>query len=362
MTENIFLLGKDNSLRVLTSTGFVSEDVFQEILARFPKLLTDSDFGEETPRRWVLVRREAGISDRDGGSARWSLDHLFLDQDGVPTLVEVKRATDTRARREVVAQMLDYAANAVSYWKVERLVTDFSGTCADDGVSPTDRLAELLQTDEPDQEAYWKGVETNLVSGRIRMVFVADRIEKELEKIVVFLNEQMTRASVLALELRPFEDAQSRILTPRLVGATPRANDQKRVSTQFEGSVEDWILQSDAPDIFRKFVDDLRALGASFSITGKALAVEGGPSSLRFAYLRQGRRLGLATYQLKKSPRFSSESARKELLTRMQEIGFKLSTNSIDGEPSVILPDIEDSARWQALEKLFADVIRKLTI
>jgi hypothetical protein len=45
------------------------------------------------------------------GGAWWSLDHLVVDQDAVPTFVEVKRASDTPARREVVAQMLDYAAN-----------------------------------------------------------------------------------------------------------------------------------------------------------------------------------------------------------------------------------------------------------
>jgi len=38
-----------------------------------------------------------------------------LDQDAIPTIVEVKRSTDTRIRREVVGQMLGYAANAVVY-------------------------------------------------------------------------------------------------------------------------------------------------------------------------------------------------------------------------------------------------------
>ena len=54
---------------------------------------------------------------------RWSLDHLFLDQEGIPTFVECKRSTDTRARREVVAQMLDYAANGLQYWSMERIQT-----------------------------------------------------------------------------------------------------------------------------------------------------------------------------------------------------------------------------------------------
>jgi hypothetical protein len=39
--------------------------------------------------------------------------------------VEVKRSTDTRLRREVVGQMLDYAANAVVYSPVEHLIEHF---------------------------------------------------------------------------------------------------------------------------------------------------------------------------------------------------------------------------------------------
>jgi len=54
-----------------------------------------------------------GVPSIDGGGDRWSADHLFLDQDAIPTFVEVKRSTDTRIRREVVGQMLDYAANAI---------------------------------------------------------------------------------------------------------------------------------------------------------------------------------------------------------------------------------------------------------
>lgn len=70
------------------------------------------------------------------GGNRWSLDHLFLDQDAVPTLVEVKRSDDTRIRREVVGQMLDYAANGVVYWPAERLRVDFETRCAKEGRTP----------------------------------------------------------------------------------------------------------------------------------------------------------------------------------------------------------------------------------
>ena len=45
--------------------------------------------------RWLLVRREMGVADREEGGDRWSLDHLFVDQDAIPTFVEVKRSSDT---------------------------------------------------------------------------------------------------------------------------------------------------------------------------------------------------------------------------------------------------------------------------
>jgi hypothetical protein len=69
----------------------------------------------EQPRRWLPISREVGIPIREDGADSLSLDHLFLDQDAVPTLVEVKRSSDTRIRREVVGQMLDDAAHAVAY-------------------------------------------------------------------------------------------------------------------------------------------------------------------------------------------------------------------------------------------------------
>lgn len=51
--------------------------------------------------------QEVSLSSVEVGSGRWSVDHLFIDQEAVPTLVEVKRTSDTRIRRALVAQMLD---------------------------------------------------------------------------------------------------------------------------------------------------------------------------------------------------------------------------------------------------------------
>ncbi|WAI02532.1 PDDEXK family nuclease [Methanogenium organophilum] len=112
MADPVFLFNKDDTLVQMNETLYKTENDLQHILAKYPKLLFP---GNDDPVPLLLVQREAGIpGDEDEGDS-FSLDHLFLDHDGIPTLVEVKRSTDTRIRREVVAQMLDYAANTVAY-------------------------------------------------------------------------------------------------------------------------------------------------------------------------------------------------------------------------------------------------------
>ena len=55
------------------------------------------------------------------GQPKWSIDFLYVDHTAMVTLVECKRYDDLRSRREVVAQMIEYAANGQHYWSAEHL-------------------------------------------------------------------------------------------------------------------------------------------------------------------------------------------------------------------------------------------------
>lgn len=145
--EGIFVIQADGKLRELTEQPYDSEDLLQRLLADYPDLLAGKQMDPATPRRWLLVTREAPVPGEDGGAGRWSVDHLFLDQEGTPTLVEVKRSTDTRIRREVVGQMLDYAANGVAYWPAESLQGLFNDNCVRAGRDGSAVLAEFLGPD-----------------------------------------------------------------------------------------------------------------------------------------------------------------------------------------------------------------------
>lgn len=164
----------------------------------------------------------------------------------MPTFVEVKRASDTRSRREVVAQMLDYAANGSVFWTPEQLRNWFEG---DDPEGATDRLVTWLDPSEEEPEnvadAFWQAVGTNLREGQIRLVFVADEIPASLQRLVEFLNEQMPRVEVLAVEIRQYRAAggTAGALVPRLIGQTARAQAKKERPTSPARRSTRWTVE-----------------------------------------------------------------------------------------------------------------------
>ncbi|WP_339909879.1 hypothetical protein [Symmachiella dynata] len=226
MTGRIYLLGEDARLVAMEESPYDSEDLLQQLLASHPDLLSGDQMDAESPRRWLLIKREMAIPSEEEGGGRWSVDHLFLDQDGVPTLVEVKRSSDTRIRREVVGQMLDYAANAVVYWPVGEMRSTFEHDCRTRNIDPADVLSMFLE-DANAVEEFWEQAKTNLQAGKIRMLFVADVIPFELRRIVEFLNEQLDPAEMLAVEVKQFTGQGMRTLVPRVIGQTAEAEKRK---------------------------------------------------------------------------------------------------------------------------------------
>ncbi len=235
-SARIFLVEGERKLTQMTETAYVKEDDLQIMLANYPDLLPGDQINPDDPRRFLLVAREFGVPGNEDVTGRWSLDHLFLDQDGIPTFVECKRSSDTRSRREVVAQMLDYAANGISYWKIDDLRIAALGTAQRSSKTLEGEIQKLVGSEDPIRiDEFWEHVEQNLKSGKVRLLFVADIIPTELRRLVEFLNEQMVDAEVLAVEVKQFiGDNQQKVITPRLIGMTETAREVKRKTTTWD--------------------------------------------------------------------------------------------------------------------------------
>ena len=204
--------------------AYETEDVLQRALAEHPEVIAGPTTAGEGEGKLLLVRREMGVPGAEGGPTTWSLDHLFLDADGIPVIVEVKRSSDTRIRREVVGQMLDYAANGSRYWQVDTLRAAVQEAAGADTTG--DELVRDLR-EGLDPEEFWQKVEANLKVGRLRMLFVADALPPELVRIIEFLNEQMDPAEVLGVELRQYVSGGHVVFVPQVIGRTPIAVDNK---------------------------------------------------------------------------------------------------------------------------------------
>ena len=254
----IFLVEGKRKLTPMTETAYEREDDLQALLADYPDLLPGDQIDPENPRRWLLVARELGVPGSEEETGRWSLDHLFLDQDGTPTFVECKRAADTRARREVVAQMLDYAANGISYWKMDSLRQAAAESAQKRGELLDDEILRLIDSDDPSQiNEYWMKVEEKLRSSNVRLIFVADVIPSELRKLVEFLNEQMNTVDVMAVEAKQFVGENLTTIVPRLVGMTESARDKKRQTSRGSTNREEMLAKCspEAAQFFSNILD-----------------------------------------------------------------------------------------------------------
>jgi hypothetical protein len=236
MKDAIYLIKDEGNEPVrLEPTSYGTEDEFQTLLERFPQLLAGEQIDRVNPRRWLLVAREIGIADGEGSSIRWNLDHLFVDQDGIPTLVEVKRQSDSRLRREVIGQVLEYAANAAKWWPAAYLQQEFGKTCLKAGKNPDETLANFLAQENLEPAGFWKVVEGRLSIGDMRLIFFADAIPPELQRIVEFLNSQTEKTEILAIEVQRYSGAGFSTHIPRLLGQTVEAQTAKaavRASSQ----------------------------------------------------------------------------------------------------------------------------------
>ena len=112
MAERIYVRTTDENIEPLEETAFDTENELQRLIAEHPELLDGEQMRPGDPRRWLLIGREIGVPAAAGEGARWALDHLLVDQDAKPTLVEVKRGWNPDIRRTVIGQVLEYVAHA----------------------------------------------------------------------------------------------------------------------------------------------------------------------------------------------------------------------------------------------------------
>ena len=233
----------------------------QSILDNNFNLLPGDQIDPDAPCRWMLIKREMPVPDPSTGN-----DFFFVDQNATPTFVECKRYLDTRARREVVGQVLEYAANAQYYWSADDIRSHAEST-AKENQTTVDEAFHAVQSDFGDSaEEFFKEVERRLKAGEIRIVFFLEQAPPELKRLVEFMNRNMQSVEVLLVEARQYTGDGVRVVVPTLFGFTEQIREIRRaasVEQSRKAIATDW--ESFKKNAEHKGIDTCKLLGADIA-------------------------------------------------------------------------------------------------
>jgi hypothetical protein len=367
----IFLVDGEGRLTAMDERSYDSEDVLQSLLTTYPDLLAGDQMGGGTPNRWLLIQREPAAPAAQDGSDPWSVAPVFLDEGGMPTIVEVGRGADARARREMVGQMLDHAASGVAYWPADLLRSRHEAACEANGLDPVQSIRSALGGDVGVDD-FWERVATNLQAGRVRMVFVADVIPPELERVVDFLAGQLRFAEIFAVEVKQFVGGGHTALAPRLVGRR-----QKPVAAA--GPAERWTQE--------RFLGELdRRKGTGFAEVASRL-LEWGEGQGWHLWWGQGQRDGSCYFVwpaadgefrafsiwtdgmiwlewagLMDRPELVSESLRIELMRKLRDAGFSSRSNGFSKYPTMTMARLQFESGFQAFTEAVEAIASQVVV
>ena len=370
MSSEVFLLNKDDSLEEMNQEDYSSEEYLQTLLEKYPNLLAGEQIDEANPRKWIVISREFPVPGDDFSGGRWSLDHLLLDQEGIPTLVEVKRSSDTRIRREVVGQMLDYAANAISFWKVETIRLRYESKFGNNSEQAKIDMDSKFEN-SVEYEDYWVKVDNHLKTGRIRLLFVADEIPSELKQIVEFLNQQMNPAEVLAIEIKQYTGQEQSTFVPRVIGQSSKTVSAKQSRKQWDESsfLEEISSKYGAEiiEVVNKLIkwgkdQNLRIWWGSGSNHGSCFLVKDHnevPYS-SFAIWTNGN-IEIQFQHMKNRPVYDSKDMRLELLNKLNDIqDIQITVDRIDYRPSIELNSLINEESLGKFTSIWEEYYRKI--
>ncbi len=210
--------GSTESLkRVPASQQPFKEATLRDLLASTPSLLPVNRFDPVFSSPVCL-----GTEFRVPGVGR--VDALFLSATGYITIVETKLWRNSEARREVVAQIIDYAKE-LARWTYSDLEKGFK-----DKRSATDGDGSLFshvceEEDDPaDQAEFVDAVNRCLRNGRFLLLVIGDGIREGVEEMAEFLQRTPTLQYTLGLvELACYQrrdDADSLLFVPQVVTRT----------------------------------------------------------------------------------------------------------------------------------------------
>jgi hypothetical protein len=197
----ILMRNEQRKWQKLEPFSYTNEEQLERLLEESPDLLP-ADEG----RPVLYLRRQFPLGSN-------TVDMVGIDQDGRIAIVECKLEANREARRMVVGQILEYAAQlrGMEMEEFESLMT----------VDPAHPFSEAVRNRvsavDWSEEQFRVGIKNSLERGSFRLVIAVNGITEELKGILEYLRDR-GGVSIEALELKQFTYGMHEILVPQMYG------------------------------------------------------------------------------------------------------------------------------------------------
>jgi hypothetical protein len=196
--------------------GF-DESWFQEKLFQHPDLLAAAEI-EPAFNGLKAIAMELPIGAN-------SADLLLVNSDGCIAIVETKLFRNPEAKREVIAQIIEYASE-LSGWTYEQFaeaIKRANNSTAEDAL--LEKARGLSEDPSIDEVRFKEQVTRNLQLGRLLLLIVGDEISEAVERMTEFIHRtphlHFTLGLIEIALFKEVEDTTDRIIVqPRVIAQT----------------------------------------------------------------------------------------------------------------------------------------------
>lgn len=190
------------TIKALDKAKYNLESDLQDYLEQYPSIIPIEEIYEDASDL-ICIGREVTVPSG-------AIDLMYIDKEGLITIVETKLVKNPEIRRTVIGQLIEYAS-FVSQW-----TADYIYEIAAIYLKRT--LSEMITSQDYSEDDFKHGIEDNLKKGKIRLIIAVDELNEPLRATITFLNSY-SNFVVLLLQVSNFEESKTKkVLIPSLFG------------------------------------------------------------------------------------------------------------------------------------------------
>lgn len=284
----------DRLQRIPFMTNCFNEAWLQTLLAENPTLIPSGEFGSEY-QPLVCIGREVPVG---SGDTKGYIDNLYISPTGAITIVETKLFRNQEARREVVAQIIEYAKE-LQKWdssKLNEVASDYFYKTDGQAADIIDIMARKGYLTLSDEGQLNDNINNNLSTASLLLLVIGDGIRSGVQQLASFLNENTSMQFKLGLvEVEVYRFNNGVITIPNVIAKTntvdrytestvfPKAKQKEQICRPVLSRREFVSAFADnggfSPDEITEFILDLEAIsGLSVQITPTELTIRFSPA------------------------------------------------------------------------------------